>query len=126
MEKQKTCSELVNDKLESHIVGLQALWDVMQDEDDADAFQVLLDRNILDVDYIKDDDKQELASVALSEYALCFDYVGAGTFENQTEGYCRWQISWGGPSDEFRFFREGSDWRVEYHYQIGSTVRSDT
>ena len=40
----------------------------------------------------------------LNEYGLGIDYVQAGTFEDQEEGYIRWQLSWGGPSDEFRFY----------------------
>lgn len=40
----------------------------------------------------------------LAEYGLCFDYVAPGTFTDQREGYFRYQLSWGGPSDEFRFF----------------------
>jgi hypothetical protein len=38
------------------------------------------------------------------EYGLSFDYVAPGTFQDQNEGYFRWQISWGGPSEEFRFY----------------------
>ena len=38
------------------------------------------------------------------EYGLCFDYVPPGTFNDQREGYWRYQISWGGPSEEFRFY----------------------
>lgn len=41
---------------------------------------------------------------SLYEYGLCFDYVAPETFEGQKEGYFRYQLSWGGPSDEFRFF----------------------
>jgi hypothetical protein len=33
------------------------------------------------------------------EYGLCFDYVSPGTFTDRQEGYWRYQISWGGPSD---------------------------
>src|SRR5690242_2167799 len=40
----------------------------------------------------------------MSDYGLSFDYVSAGTFREQTVAYFRWQLSWGGPSDEFRFF----------------------
>ena len=36
--------------------------------------------------------------------ALCFDYVHPHTFDKQVEGYWRWQLSWGGPSDELRAF----------------------
>lgn len=38
------------------------------------------------------------------EYGLSFDYVAKGTFKDQSRGYFRYQLSWGGPSDEFRFF----------------------
>lgn len=40
----------------------------------------------------------------LADYGLSFDYVAPGTFEKQHEAYFRYQLSWGGPSDEFRFF----------------------
>ena len=36
--------------------------------------------------------------------ALSWDYVEPGTFEDQEEGYYRLQLSWGGPSDEFRIY----------------------
>lgn len=38
----------------------------------------------------------------LSEYGLCIDYVEPNTFNDQPHGYWRYQISWGGPSEEFR------------------------
>ena len=49
---------------------------------------------------------------------LSFDYVEANTFEDQKEGYWRWQFSWGGPSDELRAFvnRDDSIHRLEYWY----------
>jgi len=50
------------------------------------------------------------------EHGLSFDYVPASTFDGQKEGYFRYQISWGGPSDEFHFFTDASFslHRVEY------------
>jgi len=52
-------------------------------------------------------DYQE-ASEDLFDYAnstaLSWDYVEPGTFEDQEEGYYRLQLSWGGPSDEFRIY----------------------
>ena len=49
---------------------------------------------------------------------LCFDYVEPNTFENQKEGYWRWQFSWGGPSDELRAYvnRDDNMHRLEYWY----------
>lgn len=40
------------------------------------------------------------------EYGLSFDYVGPGTFSDQRRGYFRYQISYGGPSEEFRFYTD--------------------
>ena len=39
----------------------------------------------------------------LNEYGLCADWVAPDTFNDQPTGFFRWQLSWGGPSDEFRF-----------------------
>ena len=52
------------------------------------------------------------------DYGLCFDFVEPDTFDDQREGYFRYQISWGGPSDEFRFFvnLDGSCHRIEYWF----------
>ena len=49
---------------------------------------------------------------------LCFDYVEPETWDDQLEGYWRWQLSWGGPSDEFRIFvnPDKSVHRIEYWY----------
>ena len=44
---------------------------------------------------------------------LGFDYVNPNTFEDQPRGYHRWQLSWGGPSDEFRLYSDGT---VHYHF----------
>jgi len=50
--------------------------------------------------------------------ALGFDYVAPHTFKDQTEGYWRWQFSWGGPSDELRaYVNEHKEiHRLEYWY----------
>ena len=55
---------------------------------------------------------------SIFEYGLCFDYVAPDTFEDQSEGYFRYQISWGGPSDEFRFFvnPDFTCHRIEYWF----------
>ena len=46
------------------------------------------------------------------EYGLSFDYVSPGTFKGQTRGYFRYQISYGGPSEEIRFY---TDERLKPH-----------
>ena len=50
----------------------------------------------------------------LKEYALSTDFVPAHTFQGQNCGYWRYQISWGGPQDEFRVYSVIN--KVEYWY----------
>lgn len=50
---------------------------------------------------------------SLYEYGLSYDYCELGTFNDQTEDYFRFQLSWGGPSDEIRFYEDGT---IEYVY----------
>jgi hypothetical protein len=62
------------------------------------------------------EDNPELGNIY--EYGLSFDYVAPGTLHNR-RGYFRYQLSWGGPSDEFRIYAEGKDYkwvidRIEY------------
>lgn len=62
------------------------------------------------------------------EYGLSFDFVEAGTFNDQREGYYRYQFSWGGPSDELRIYHDGA---IEYVYLnwfcgIGFDVSDDS
>ena len=54
---------------------------------------------------------EELGS--LNEYGLSIDKVEAGTFKNQREDYLRYQLSYGGPSEEFRIYKNGD---VEFWY----------
>jgi hypothetical protein len=49
----------------------------------------------------------------VEEYGLGIDAVKLGTYHDMKEPYIRYQLSWGGPSEEFRFFPDG---RIEYWY----------
>jgi hypothetical protein len=64
----------------------------------------------------------------LNQNVLSFDYVEANTFDNQEEGYWRLQFSWGGPSDEIRYYiGEGDNVREIYYVYMdwfdGASVR---
>lgn len=50
---------------------------------------------------------------SLEQYALSINVVEPGTFDGQRERYVRYQLYWGGPSDEFRIYENGD---VEYWY----------
>ena len=49
-----------------------------------------------------EEDVEDLGNIF--EYGLCFDYVAPHTFNGQRAGYFRYQLSTGGPGDEFRFY----------------------
>ena len=91
-DREKTCEERVEDRLGGRLDDLRELLNAEDNETD------------------------ELGS--LCDYGLSVDYVAPGTFNDQREGYVRYQLSWGGPSDEFRFFvnPDGSVHRVEYWF----------
>jgi hypothetical protein len=63
------------------------------------------------------------------DYGLSFDYTELGTWDDQTEDYFRYQLSWGGPSDELRFYEDGSiyyvfmDWGTGVSFEV--TTDSD-
>jgi len=59
----------------------------------------------------EDFETEDLGS--LYDYGLCIDKVEAGTFNDQRENYYRYQLSWGGPSEEFRLYENGE---MEYWF----------
>ncbi len=95
-EKQETCAERVGRHMEGRLEDLRLLAGKDQNEY-----------------HIWEEDEAELC-----DYGLCFEYVPADRHCKRLEGYYRWLISYGGPSDEFRFFVDagGSMHKVEYWY----------
>jgi hypothetical protein len=91
-----TCKDRINQELKDRISDLKKLWSLYQSGDE--------------------NGDPELGQ--FNEYGLCFDYVSPGTFNNQRNGYFRYQLSYGGPSDEFRFFVDnaGKLYKIEYWF----------
>lgn len=94
-KKQPSCEDRIDAELESTLGTLRKHWRASNGE----------------TIYIEDDDGNETDEEdyeynedSLYDYGLSFDYVQPGTFKDQHEGYARYQLSWGGPSDEFRFY----------------------
>ena len=101
-QKDPTCKERWKDHKDGRIEALRALWAAYQAGEDSD---------------LAKETGQEYGE--LHEYGLSFDYVAPETFRDQKEGYWRYQISWGGPSDEFRFYSSGPQYkpyRVKYWF----------
>jgi len=91
-----TCKDRINQELKDRISDLKKLWSLYQIGDE--------------------NGDPELGQ--FNEYGLCFDYIAPGTFNNQRNGYFRYQLSYGGPSDEFRFFVDnaGKLYKIEYWF----------
>lgn len=94
--KDKTCRDRINNHFESRMEDLRKLWDLYQKDSEAS--------------------DEELGN--MYEYGLSFDYVAPETFKDQEHGYFRYQLSWGGPSDEFRIFVDDNlkPWKIEYWF----------
>ena len=100
--KQQTCAERWRDEKDSTFEDLRKLWE----------------------SYCRGEESvEDLGNIF--EYGLSFDYVTPGTFgEEQEDGYFRYQLSWGGPSDEIRYYVNADDcadgaeyvhpWKVQY------------
>ena len=76
MTKDKKCIDRVNDEYQSRLKEIKKAYN---------------DENLDFVEW-------------LNEFGLGWNYVLPNTFDNQERGYYRWQLSWGGPSDEFRIY----------------------
>ena len=65
-----------------------------------------------------EEDVEDLGNIY--DYGLSFDYVAPDTFDDQKEGYFRYQLSYGGPSDEFRFYcncdGDFTPYKIEYWF----------
>ena len=94
MTTEKRCIDLVQERFEDRLATIQ---------------QALQNYN---------DGQEPDAEGGLFDIALGFDFVPFYTFEDQEEHYFRWQLSWGGPSDEFRVYTDNQNNinRIEYWY----------
>ena len=121
----KTCNERINDHYESRLDDLKLLWaGYMQDEcpncggsgEIYTTDQATIECELCEGSGHLDEDIPDLGS--LFDYGLCFDYVTPKTFTDQEQGYFRYQLSWGGPSDEFRIYAERIKQYNWYIYKI--------
>jgi len=94
MEKPKSCKQRVRQELRDRTADLRKLFSAYQKGNEEEA--------------------EDLGT--FPEYGLSFDYVAPNTFDDQKRGYFRYQLSWGGPADEFRFYCDENFQPVEIEY----------
>ena len=78
----ETCKDLVRAAYNSRIGDIRKLWNLYREDCEA-----------------RTNDGENW-----NEYGLAWDYLPPGTFTDQKRGYFRYQLSYGGPSEEFRFY----------------------
>jgi len=93
----KSCEERIDSEMENTIEVLRDLWEWHTEGND---------------EYHPEHETN------MHAYGLSFDYVPVGAFADQHEGYFRYQLSWGGPSDEFRFYvsYDKQPYQIQYHF----------
>lgn len=98
--KQATCADRVQEHLDDTIEDLRKLWKL----------------------YLSDSEASDEDLGRFDEYHLWFGYVAPETYPNQPEGYFQYQLSTGGPGDEFRIYANQSGeyswsvYRIEYWF----------
>jgi len=104
----KKCSEIVNQKYLDTVNDYQSANDYFNLDDEEKS------------KHEKHEDLQSYDSLFdyVNQSALGFDFVSVNTFKNQDRGYWRLQMSWGGPSDEFRIYVDTKNEieYIDYHY----------
>ena len=99
--RDKKCADLVHEKYQDTLKDYQNAFDYFEQDEN---------KRKPNEDYESYEDFFDY----VNQSGLCFDFVSVDTFENQNRGYWRFQMSWGGPSDEFRMY-DNSD-KIQYWF----------
>lgn len=103
MSKEKDIQERAEQSMNSRMEDLEFLYNSDSPEEwDNENWKIAEDFGI--TKDMTEDDIYEAIYTGRNEYGLSFDYVAPDTFNDQERGYFRYQISWGGPSEEIRFY----------------------
>ena len=105
-DREKKCSEIVEKKYQERLEEFERAKRFFDITDN------LASDEKGDLETYLNDEAQDFNNYSdffdyYNQAGLGFDYVEAGTFKDQRAGYYRWQLSWGGPSQEFKLFDNG-------------------
>ena len=105
---QKKCVDLVKEKYQENLKEYEQAKNFLDiDKSERNKFEEFLSDTFEDLNQYYD------FFDYVNQSGLGFDRVEAGTFKDQRAAYWRWQLSWGGPSEEFRLY-DNKD--LEYWY----------
>jgi hypothetical protein len=118
--KQLSCADLVDQKYQDEENDLKAIKDYFDDFETLNEGEQIAKKKASEMggyDYHYHDNFFDYLN---DGYFLSWDYVEPFTFgDSQKAGYWRLQISWGGPSSEFRIYADSEKdiGKIEYWYQ---------
>ena len=118
MTKEKNCAALINEKYLNRLEDYQSAREYFS-----------IDKNQRSENQRHEDlECYEDFFDYVNQSGLSFDFVPVDTFEDQKQGYWRFQMSWGGPSDEFRIYVDDQNniEQIYYHYMDwfdGASIR---
>jgi len=118
----RNCESRIDKAMREHLDDLRLLWTAYQNEGQdcpmCDPYEPDPECPLCGGEGVVDQDGNVPDLGTFYEYGLAFDYVPAGTFGDQDQGYFRYQLSWGGPSDEFRFYADPAlhCYQIEYWF----------
>ena len=105
--KQKTCAELISARCYDRKEQFENALLFFKDKDETK-------KNRKNSEFSEYESLMDYAS----QNSLDFSYIEPNTFKKQSEGYWRWQLSWGGPSDEFRYYHYDGDRKKSNQWSI--------
>jgi len=112
-----SCKERIKGEYRRECERLTALFAVMYNDNVTDEIKHKFE-GFFGVDVTEDiDSNSEKAMDALCNYGLSIEYVLPDYEAGVRKGFLRWLISWGGPSDEWRFYfvpGENEPYKIEY------------
>ena len=98
-DQEKKCSDIVEEKYQDRLKQFETAKNFLDiEKSERNKFDEFLSDEYQDLNQYED------FFDYVNQSGLCFDRVEAGTFKDQRAAYWRWQLSWGGPSQEFRLF----------------------
>ena len=116
--KQLSCADLVDQQYQDQENDLKEIKDYFDDFETLSEGEQIAKRKASEMagnDYHYQDSFFDYLN---DGYFLGWDFVEPFTFEDQKAGYWRLQISWGGPSSEYRIYVDGEKEirKIEYWY----------
>ena len=128
---EPTCQDRIDDSWQSTRRDLNCMYGGTASEIELREFFKDEGQDAQELRKMNRDELDQQAADVRGEYGLGFDYVASNTFNDQPDGYWRYQFSWGWPSTELRFYADTQTlnkaeyWFLDWFDGASITVTTD-